>query len=212
MQHSKFKKHRIKFIHIFIAAALLAVLVNFAIAGFAPYFMVLIPAFPFCLLCVLPLSRQYVGQSNTQGAIGAGLGALASIIPATALFAYDMMTGWKGGADIGLGLLYLFLPVYSSVFMGLGYFSAEIIELMRQRNFSRLPNIFKTLCLFIGIGFSFYFLLKSHSAYNLWIYYKIHDPSAAELYAIDIWLFALLAAASLLVPIAVYFFTRRKCL
>ena len=210
MQNLKIKKHRIKFVHIFIAAALLVVLVNFAIAGFAPYFMVLIPAFPFCLLCVLPLSRQYVGQPHTQGVIGAGIGALASVLPATGLFAYDMMTGWKGGADIGLGLLYLFLPVYSVVFMALGYFIAEIIELMRHRNFSRLPNIFRTLSVFIGIGFSFYFLLKTYSAYDLWAYYKTNDPSAAELYAIDLWLFALLAIASLLIPIAIYYFTRRK--
>lgn len=111
---------------------------------------------------------------------------------------------------IGLGLLYLFLPVYSAVFMALGYFIAEVVELVRQRNFSQLPNIFRTLSVFIGIGFSFYFLLKLHSAYDLWIYYKVHDPSAAEIYAIDIWLFGLLAAASLLVPITVYFFTRKK--
>ncbi|MGD8961782.1 MAG: hypothetical protein PVF29_14335 [Desulfobacterales bacterium] len=195
MPHSKNKKHRIKFIHIFVAAAFLVVLLNFVIAGFAPYFMVLIPAFPFCLLCVLPLSRQYIGQPDTLGTVGAGIGALISVVPAMALFAYDMMTGWKGGADIGLGLLYLFLPVYSVVFMALGYFIAEIFKLMHQRNFSRLPNIFRTLSLFIGIGFSLYFLLKLHNAYDLWAYNKKTDPSAAELYAIDLWLFALLAAA-----------------
>ena len=111
---------------------------------------------------------------------------------------------------IGLGLLYLILPVYSAVFMALGYFIAEVVELVRQRNFSQLPNIFRTLSVFIGIGFSFYFLLKLHSAYDLWVYYKVQDPSAAEIYAIDIWLFGLLAAASLLVPITVCFFTRKK--
>jgi hypothetical protein len=121
-----------------------------------------------------------------------------------------MMTGWKDGADIGLGLLYLFLPVYSVVFMALGYFIAEIFEIMRQRNFSRLPNALRILSLFIGIGFSFYFLLKSHSAYDLWTYHQKTDPSAAELYAFDLWLFALLAAAFLLVPIAIIFFTRRN--
>jgi hypothetical protein len=35
-----------KFAYIFIAAAVLMVLVHFTIAGFAPYFMVLMPAFP----------------------------------------------------------------------------------------------------------------------------------------------------------------------
>lgn len=204
------KKPRIKFVHLFITAAFLVVLANFTIAGFAPYFMVLIPAFPFCLLCVLPISWQYVDQPDTQGVTGAGIGAFVSVLPTTVIFAYDMITGWKGGADIGLGLLYLFLPVYSVVFMALGYFIAEIVGLMRHRNFGRLPDIFRTLSLFIGIGFSFYFLLKSHSAYTLWRYYQTHDPSAAEIYAIDLWLFALLAAASLLVPIAVYIFTRRK--
>lgn len=210
MKHAIIKNKRIKFIYLFMAAAFLIVLINFTIAGFAPYFMVLMPAFPFCLLCVLPLSRQYVGQPDTLGAVGAGIGALISVLPATVLFAYDMMTGWKGGADIGLGLLYLFLPVYSVVFMALGYFFAEIFEIMRQRNFSRLPDTLRILSLFIGIGFSFYFLLNLHSTYNLWAYYQKTDPSAAELYAIDLWLFALLAAAALLVPIAIYFFTRRK--
>ncbi len=210
MKHAIIKNKRIKFIYLFMAAAFLIVLINFTIAGFAPYFMVLMPAFPFCLLCVLPLSRQYVGQPDTLGAVGAGIGALISVLPATVLFAYDMMTGWKGGADIGLGLLYLFLPVYSVIFMALGYFFAEIFEIMRQRNFSRLPDTLRILSLFIGIGFSFYFLLNLHSTYNLWAYYQKTDPSAAELYAIDLWLFALLAAAALLVPIAIYFFTRRK--
>jgi len=210
MQHSEKKKHRIKFIHIFVVAAFLVVLVNFAIAGFAPYFMVLIPAFPFGLLCLFPISRRYVGQPDTQGIIGAGIGALISVLPVTVIFAYDMMTGWRGGADIGLGLLYLFLPVYSAVIIALGYFIAEIVGMARHRDLSRVPDILRTLFLFIGIGFSFYFLLKSHSAYTLWRYYKIHDPSAAEVYGIDVWLFALMAAAVLLIPIVVYLMTRRK--
>jgi hypothetical protein len=37
--------------------------------------------------------------------IGAGIGALASVLLDTAIFEYDMVTGWRGGADIGLGLL-----------------------------------------------------------------------------------------------------------
>lgn len=172
--------------------------------------MVLIPAFPFCLLCVLPVSRQHVGQPDTAGLIGAGIGALISVLPVSVILAYDMMTGWTGGADIGLGLLYLFLPVYSAVIMALGYFIAETVSLMRQRNFSRVPDVLRTLSLFIGIGFSFYFLLKSHNAYTLWRYYKIHDPSAAELYGIDVWLFAIMAAAALLIPIVIYLMTRKN--
>ncbi len=210
MEPFEIKKHRIRFVYLFIAAAFLIVLVNFTIAGFAPELMVLIPAFPFCLLSILPISRQYIGQPDTQGIVGAGIGALISVLPATAILAYDMMTGWQGGADIGLGLLYFFLPLYSVVIMALGYFSAEIVGLMRHRNFDRLPDIFRTLSLFIGIGLSFYFLLKSHSAYNLWRYNQIHDPSAAEIYAIDFWLFVIMAAGAWLVPIAVYLLTRRK--
>jgi hypothetical protein len=80
-----------------------------ATAGFAPYYMVLIPAFPFCLLSVLPISWKFVGRSDTQGILGAGIGALISVLPVTAILAYDMITGWRGGADIGLGLLYMFL-------------------------------------------------------------------------------------------------------
>ncbi|WP_041064081.1 hypothetical protein [Thiolapillus brandeum] len=58
---------------LFIVAAILAVLVNFLLAGFAPYFMVLIPGFPFLLLLVLPASGKRVGDENTAGIMGAGM-------------------------------------------------------------------------------------------------------------------------------------------
>ena len=85
----------------------------------------------------------------------------------------------------------------------------QIKDITHQETGMYLPFA-GTLFLFIGIGFSLYFLLKSHSAYTLWRYYKIHDPSAAEVYGIDVWLFALMAAAALLIPIVVYLMTRRK--
>jgi hypothetical protein len=192
MEESVNNLNRLRFAHIFIAAAFLIVLINFAISGFAPYFMVLIPAFPFLLLSVFPISWKL------------------STLPVTAIFAYDMVTGWSGGADIGLGLLYMFLPLYSVAFMALGYFIGEITALIRHRNFQRLPNIFRTISLFIGIGLCFYFLFRSHSAYNLLRYYEKNDPSAAELYEIDFWLFVFMAAASLLIPLVVYFITGRK--
>jgi len=66
------------------------------------------------------------------------------------------------------------------------------------------------ISLFSGIGLSFYFLLKSHSAYNLWRYYKIRDPSAAEIYEIDFWLFVLMATVALLIPVVVYLMTRKR--
>jgi len=103
------KKNQIRFVHIFIGAAFLIVLTNFAISGFAPYPMVLIPAFPFLLLFVYPISWKYVGYPERHGIMGAGISAFISILPASAIFAYDMVTGWRGGADIGLGLLYMFL-------------------------------------------------------------------------------------------------------
>lgn len=210
MQPSEKKKSRLKFGHIFIASAVLIILIHFTIGGFAPYFMVLMPAFPFLLLSVLPLSWKPIGLSDRPGMIGAGLGALASVLPVTAIFAYDMVTGWKGGADIGLGLLYMFLPVYSVVFMALGYFIVEIVALTRQRNFQRLPDIFKTISLFIGIGLCFYFLFGSLGDYNLWRYYQKIDPSAAELYEIGFWLSIIKAGASLLIPLVIYLITRRN--
>ena len=204
------KTSRLKFGHIFLAAAVLMVLAHFTIAGFAPYFMVLMPAFPFLLLSVLPVSWRPMDRQDNHGIVGAGLGALASVLPATALFAYDMVTGWKGGADIGLGLLYLFLPVYSVVFMGLGYFIGEVIVLKRHRDIRRFSAIFRTIALFIGIGFCFYFLLQSQSEYDLWRYYQKTDPSAAELYEIEFWLAIIKAGASLVIPVVVYMLTRRK--
>jgi hypothetical protein len=210
MNPSENKKPRIKFVHIFIAAAVLMVLVNFIFAGFAPYFMVLMPAFPFLLLSVLPVSWKPVGHAGTHGLIGAGIGALVSVLPVTVIFAYDMVTGWKGGADIGLGLLYLFLPVYSVVFMCLGYFIGEVIVLKRHRDMRRLSAIFRTIALFIGIGLCFYFLLVSHSEYELWRYYQKTDPSAAEVYEIGFWLSVFKAGASLLIPLTVYLITRRN--
>lgn len=204
------EKPRLKFGHIFIAAAFLIILTHFTIGGFAPHLMVLMPAFPFLLLCILPVTWRFVGHSDRQGIIGAGLGALASVLPVTAIFAYDMVTGWKGGADIGLGLLYMFLPLYSVVFMALGYFIGEITVLIRQRNFQRLPDIFKTVSLFIGIGLCFYFLFESLSDYNLWRYYEKNDPSAAELYEIGFWLSIIKAGASMLIPLVIYLITRRN--
>jgi hypothetical protein len=210
MKSPEKNKPRLKFGHIFIAAAVLMVLVNFTIAGFAPYFMVLMSAFPFLLLSILPISWKPVDHTDTHGLIGAGIGALASVLPVTAIFAYDMVTGWKGGADIGLGLLYLFLPVYSVIFMGLGYFIGEVIVLKRHRDMRRLSAIFRTVALFIGIGLCFYFVLVSHSEYDLWRYYQKTDPSAAEVYEIGFWFSIIKAAASLLIPVVVYFITRRK--
>ena len=210
MNPSAKKKPRIKFAHVFIAAAVLIVLVHFTIAGFAPYFMVLMPAFPFLLLAVLPISWKPVDQQENHGLIGTGIGALASVLPVTVIFAYDMVTGWKGGADIGLGLLYLFLPVYSVIFMGLGYFIGEVIVLKRHRNSRRLSAIFRTIALFIGIGLCFYFLLESQSEYDLWRYYQKTDPSAAEIYEIGFWFSIIKAGTSLLIPVAIYLITRRK--
>ncbi len=203
-------KNRLRFVHIFSVAAFLIVLLNFAISGFAPYFMVLIPACPFLLLSVFPISWKHVGYPERHGIIGAGIGAFISTLPATAIFAYDMVTGWRGGADIGLGLLYMFLPLYSVVFMVLGYVIGEVIALIRHRNFQRLPNIFRTISLFLGIGLCFYFLFRSHSAYNLLRYYEKNDPSAGELYEIDLWLFIFMAAVSLLIPLVVYLITGRN--
>ena len=209
METSANKKKRLRFVHIFIVAAFLLVLINFAISGFAPYFMVLIPAFPFLLLSVFPISWNHVRYPERYGVTGAGIGAFISTLPATGIFAYDMVTGWKGSADLGLGLLYMFLPLYSVVFMAIGYVIGEIIALIRNRNFQRWPKISRTLSLFIGIGFCFYFLYRSHSNYGLLRYYEKNDPSAAEFYKIDIWLFVTLAAASLLIPLVVYFITGR---
>jgi hypothetical protein len=187
MEKSVNKKNRLRCAHIFIVAAFLIVLINLAISGFVPYFMVLIPAFPFLLLAVFPISWNPVSYSEKHGIIGAGIGAFTSTLPATVLFAYDMVTGWRGGADIGLGLLYMFLPLYSVAFMALGYFIGEITALIRHRNFQRLPHIFRTISLFIGIGL----------------------PSAAELYEIDFWLFVIMAGASLFIPLVVYLITGR---
>ncbi len=137
-------------------------------------------------------------------------GSVAAVLPVPAIFAYDMVTDWKGSADIGLGLLYLFLPVYSAVVMGLGYITGEVIVLVRHRDMRRLSAIFKNLALFIGIGLCFYFLLVSQSEYDLWRYYQKPDLSAAEVYEIGFWLSILKAGASLLIPLAVYLITRRK--
>ena len=81
---------------------------------------------------------------------------------------------------------------------------------MRQRNFRRLPDVLKTISLFIGIGLCFYFLFGSFSDYNLWRYYEKIDPSAAELYEIGFWLSIIKAGASLLVPLVIYLITRRN--
>jgi hypothetical protein len=104
-----------------------------------------------------------------------------------------MLTGWSGGADIGLGLLYMFLPLYSVGFMVLGYSFGEITALIYHRDFQRLPHIFRTILLFVGTGLCFYFLFKSHSSYDLMSYYQKTDPSTAASYEVDFWLFLSMA-------------------
>jgi hypothetical protein len=64
------RRKRLRFVHIFIVAASLIFLVNFAISGFAPYFMVLIPAFPFLLLAVIPISWEFVRDSEKLESLG----------------------------------------------------------------------------------------------------------------------------------------------
>ncbi len=107
-------------------------------------------------------------------------------------------------------LLYLFLPVYSVICMGLGYFPGEVIVLTRRRDIRRLSHIFRTVSIFIGIELCFYFLLVSHSGYGLWRNYQKTDASAAEVYEIGFWFSILKAGASLLIPMAVYLITRRN--
>lgn len=209
MRRAAARNPRLKFFHLFLATALAVVLLNFAIGGFAPYFMVLIPAFPFIVLSSLPISRKYLRDQKTQGILVAGIGAFVSVLPVTAIFAYDMVTGWKGGADIGLGLLFMFLPVYSVIFMTIGYLIGEMLAMIRHRDYKRWPEIFRTSFLFTGIGSCIYFLFKSHSAYSLWRYYKVNDPSAAELYGIDVWLYAIAAGAAFLIPLIWYLVSRK---
>ena len=201
---------RLKYVHLLLAAALSIVLINYAIGGFAPQFIMLIPAFPFLLLAVLPISWKRLKDPGNHGVIGAGIGAVASVLPSAALFAYDMMTGWRGGADIGLGLLYMFLPVYSVIFMTIGYFIGEVVHMIRHRDANRLPHIFRTAFLLSGVGFCIYFLFKSHTTYSLYRYYLSNDPSAAELYEIDFWMYLMFSVASLAIPMGVYVLTRNK--
>ena len=201
---------RLKFYHLFLAAAVVIVLINFAIGGFGIYFMVLMPAFPFCLLSILPISRKPLRGSGRHGIIGAGIGALMSVLPGMVLFAYDMVTGWKGGADIGLGLLYMFLPLYSVIFMAVGSLMGEVVTMIKHSDYKRWPHILRTTFLFACIGSCLYFLYKAHSEWHLFQYYQEHDPSSAELYEINFWLFIMVACVSLLIPIMVSFIASRK--
>ena len=91
-----------------------------------------------------------------------------------------------------------------------GYLIGEIVVMIRHRDFKRWPEIFRTSLLFTGIGSCIYFVFKSHSAYSLWQYYKVNDPSAAELYAINIWVYAIIASLSILAPLAIYMISLRQ--
>lgn len=207
------KKSRLRFAHILLVAALLIIFINFAIYGFSPYFVVLIPAFPFLLLTFFPIAWKPVGYSEKHGIIGAGIGAFASILPATAISIYHMFTGWRGGADIGLGLLYVYLPLYSVAFIALGFLIGEIAALVRDGNLQRVPSILRTTSVFVGIGLCFHFLFRAYESYNVWRYYQDSYPTAAELYEVDGWpiaYFVLLAGASLLIPVVTNLVTGRN--
>jgi hypothetical protein len=152
MMPSEKKKPRIRFAHIFIAAAVLIILVHFTIAGFAPYFMALMPTFPFLLLSVLPISWKFVGHSDTHGMVGAGIGALASVLPVTVIFAYDMVTGWRGVLISGWAYSICFCHCIQSSLWPLATSSVETAACIRHRNFQRLPHIFKTVIICSSIG------------------------------------------------------------
>lgn len=120
--------------------------------------------------------------SDTPGRRGALVGALLAVAPSTATLTYHAVAGWPGGADIGMGILMLFLPVYGGALVAGGYLVGALIENRSTPLASRLRVAAPTLALLIGVAATASFALAAWQDFELYRMDRIHDPSAAEVY------------------------------
>jgi hypothetical protein len=91
---------------------------------------VIFPSLPFVVLCLFALARtQGRFVFSLSALIGATVGALAAIAFPYTLLRYASAHYRGGGANIGLGILFLFLPVYLPVAMFTGGWFARALYL-----------------------------------------------------------------------------------
>lgn len=84
---------------------------------------IILPSSPFIFLAVLSLRMEGNGYKYKGAAIsGAMQGALIAIFVPYALIWYSVATYTGGGANIGLALLALAMPLYLPVAMRVGWF------------------------------------------------------------------------------------------
>ncbi len=75
----------------------------------------ILPSAPFICLAIL------VSPDNRKSVVGSMVGAIVAICIPYLLLTYDMLTHFRGGADIGLGLLLMAMPVYLLLAMSIGW-------------------------------------------------------------------------------------------
>lgn len=82
---------------------------------------IIIPASPFLLLCVLAIARSNGRFLFSNASItGSALGAILAIALPRVLLWYDSAHYDGGGANIGIGILLMCLPVYLIIAMLVG--------------------------------------------------------------------------------------------
>jgi len=84
---------------------------------------ILLPSCPFILLSILAIVKNKKGEYKfNKGAIGASmLGAILSVGIPNLLMWLSSITYSGGGANIGLGLLFLAMPIYLLIAMVTGW-------------------------------------------------------------------------------------------
>jgi hypothetical protein len=88
------------------------------------FYWYILPPLPFLVLVVL---LQIKKDMSVYGLIGSACGAAVAIITPHLLLWIDSMNYSGGGANIGLGLLLIAMPIYIPILMAIGYFFGRLI-------------------------------------------------------------------------------------
>lgn len=87
---------------------------------------------PFAILALISWlqcrGKAEADEGRTGPLVGAGIGAtFAALIPMT-MAIRGILTGWPGGADIGMGVMYMATPIVALVFGAVGFAIGSVVS------------------------------------------------------------------------------------
>jgi len=88
------------------------------------FYSYILPPLPFLFFAALIHIKKDIGVYKL---IGSACGAAVAIIAPNLLLWINSMNYSGGGANIGLGLLWLAMPIYIPILMAIGYFVGRLI-------------------------------------------------------------------------------------